>query len=71
MRHQDVAIIIPSRLSSTRLKQKPLQLIGSITLIERVFKQVNQAGLEHTYVATDSEDSKRYYKSRRKSNIHR
>ncbi|XLM33687.1 MAG: 3-deoxy-manno-octulosonate cytidylyltransferase [Rickettsia africae] len=56
MRHQDVAIIIPSRLSSTRLKQKPLQLIGSITLIERVFTQVNQAGLEHTYVATDSEE---------------
>lgn len=56
MQHQDVAIIIPSRLSSTRLKQKPLQLIGSITLIERVFKQVIQAGLEHTYVATDSEE---------------
>ncbi|WP_147142506.1 3-deoxy-manno-octulosonate cytidylyltransferase [Rickettsia asiatica] len=56
MQHQDVAIIIPSRLSSTRLKQKPLQLIGSITLIERVFKQVNQANLEHTYVATDSEE---------------
>ncbi|WP_064428810.1 3-deoxy-manno-octulosonate cytidylyltransferase [Rickettsia sp. Tenjiku01] len=56
MRHQDVAIIIPSRLNSTRLKQKPLQLIGSITLIERVFTQVNQAGLEHTYVATDSEE---------------
>ncbi|WP_341787715.1 3-deoxy-manno-octulosonate cytidylyltransferase [Rickettsia endosymbiont of Cantharis rufa] len=56
MRHQDVAIIIPSRLSSTRLKQKPLQLIGSITLIERVFKQVIQADFEHTYVATDSEE---------------
>ncbi|HJD59188.1 MAG TPA: 3-deoxy-manno-octulosonate cytidylyltransferase [Rickettsia endosymbiont of Omalisus fontisbellaquei] len=56
MQHQDVAIIIPSRLSSTRLKQKPLQLIGSITLIERVFKQVNQTNLEHTYVATDSEE---------------
>jgi len=56
MKHSDVAIVIPSRLSSTRLKHKPLQLIGSSTLIERVFKQVNQTGLKHIYVATDSEE---------------
>lgn len=56
MKHQDVAIIIPSRLSSTRLTCKPLQLIGSSTLIERVFKQVNQTNLEHIYVATDSQE---------------
>lgn len=56
MRHSDVAVIIPSRLSSTRLKHKPLQLIGLSTLIERVFKQVNQTNLEHIYVATDSEE---------------
>ncbi|ABE05069.1 3-deoxy-manno-octulosonate cytidylyltransferase [Rickettsia bellii] len=56
MKHQDVAIIIPSRLSSTRLTRKPLQLIGSSTLIERVFKQVNQTNLEHIYVATDSQE---------------
>ncbi|HJD55827.1 MAG TPA: 3-deoxy-manno-octulosonate cytidylyltransferase [Rickettsia endosymbiont of Pyrocoelia pectoralis] len=56
MQHSDVAIIIPSRLNSTRLKQKSLQLIGSSTLIERVFKQVNQTDLEHVYVATDSEE---------------
>ncbi|HJD67209.1 MAG TPA: 3-deoxy-manno-octulosonate cytidylyltransferase [Rickettsia endosymbiont of Bembidion lapponicum] len=56
MHHQDVAVIIPSRLSSSRLKQKPLQLIGSFTLIERVFKQVNQTNLEHIYVATDSQE---------------
>ncbi|AAU03847.1 3-deoxy-manno-octulosonate cytidylyltransferase [Rickettsia typhi] len=56
MKNQNVAIIIPSRLNSTRLIQKPLQLIGSITLIERVFKQVNKANIQHTYVATDSEE---------------
>ncbi|AGJ01979.1 3-deoxy-manno-octulosonate cytidylyltransferase [Rickettsia prowazekii] len=56
MKNQDVAIIIPSRLNSTRLIQKPLQLIGSITLIERVFQQVNKANIHHTYVATDSEE---------------
>ncbi len=56
MHHQDVAVIIPSRLSSTRLKRKPLQLIGSSTLIERVFKQVNHTNLEHIYVATDSQE---------------
>ncbi|WP_419235420.1 3-deoxy-manno-octulosonate cytidylyltransferase [Rickettsia endosymbiont of Nabis limbatus] len=56
MHHQDVAVIIPSRLSSTRLTRKPLQLIGSSTLIERVFKQVNQTNLKHIYVATDSQE---------------
>ncbi|WP_347938701.1 3-deoxy-manno-octulosonate cytidylyltransferase [Rickettsia oklahomensis] len=62
MKHSDVAVIIPSRLSSTRLTQKPLQLIDSITLIERVFKQVNQVNLEHIYVATDSEEIARIIK---------
>lgn len=56
MNHQDVAVIIPSRLGSSRLKQKPLQLIGSSTIIERVFRQVNQTNLENIYVATDSEE---------------
>jgi 3-deoxy-manno-octulosonate cytidylyltransferase (CMP-KDO synthetase) len=56
MQHSDVAIIIPSRLGSTRLDKKPLQLIGSSSIIERVFTQVKQTNLEHIYVATDSEE---------------
>lgn len=55
MSHSDVAIIIPSRLGSTRLKEKPLQLIGSLSIIERVFNNAKQTKLEHIYVTTDSE----------------
>lgn len=55
MPHSDVAIIIPSRLGSTRLAEKPLKLIGSLSIIERVFTNVKQTNLEHIYVTTDSE----------------
>jgi 3-deoxy-manno-octulosonate cytidylyltransferase (CMP-KDO synthetase) len=56
MEHCDVAIIIPSRLGSTRLARKPLRLIGSSTIIERVFNQVRRTNLQHIYVSTDSEE---------------
>ncbi|WP_341790485.1 3-deoxy-manno-octulosonate cytidylyltransferase [Rickettsia endosymbiont of Polydrusus tereticollis] len=55
MPHSDVAIIIPSRLGSTRLAEKPLKLIGSLSIIERVFTNVTRTNLEHIYVTTDSE----------------
>lgn len=56
MQHSDVAVIIPSRLGSTRLAKKPLRLIGSLSIIERVFTNVAQTNLEHIYVATDSQE---------------
>jgi 3-deoxy-manno-octulosonate cytidylyltransferase (CMP-KDO synthetase) len=47
-------ILIPSRIGSTRLKNKPLLDINGLTLIERVFK--NSADISNdTYIATDSE----------------
>ncbi|MCC8483165.1 MAG: 3-deoxy-manno-octulosonate cytidylyltransferase [Rickettsia endosymbiont of Labidopullus appendiculatus] len=52
--HSDVAIIIPSRLDSVRLPKKPLQLIGELSIIERVLKQVHLTKLKNIYVATDS-----------------
>ena len=52
--NEDVAIIIPSRLGSQRLHQKPLQKIADLTMIEHMIKQVKQVGLEHSYIATDS-----------------
>ena len=52
--HSDVAVIIPSRLGSERLYQKPLQLIGPYTMIEHVVHQIKSTGLENIYVATDS-----------------
>ena len=47
-------ILIPSRIGSTRLKNKPLLDINGLTLIERVFK--NSVDISNdTYIATDSE----------------
>lgn len=53
--HSDVAIIIPSRLDSLRLPKKPLQLIGELSIIEHVLRQVHLTKLKNVYVATDSE----------------
>lgn len=52
--NDDFYIIIPSRIGSTRLKNKPLiNLIGE-TLIQRVFKNAAEIST-NTFVATDSE----------------
>ena len=51
------AIIIPSRLGSTRLARKPLQQIAGISLVERVFRGCAKAdGIDFIAVATDSEE---------------
>lgn len=48
--------IIPARLQSTRLPEKPLQDLGGAPLIVRVFEQVRAAtGLRDVWVATDHE----------------
>ncbi|MGI4776048.1 MAG: 3-deoxy-manno-octulosonate cytidylyltransferase [Janthinobacterium lividum] len=52
--YEDVAIIIPSRLGSQRLYQKPLQLIGHQTMIEWMIERVKKTGIENIFVATDS-----------------
>lgn len=49
--------IIPARYASTRFPGKPLALIGGISMIERVYRQVNKV-LEDVIVATD--DSRIY-----------
>ncbi len=54
--HSDVAIIIPSRLESVRLRKKPLQTIGNLSMIEHVLRQVQSTGLKNIFVATDSND---------------
>jgi 3-deoxy-manno-octulosonate cytidylyltransferase (CMP-KDO synthetase) len=53
--HDDVAVIIPSRLGSTRVLQKPLAKIGDLTMIEHVLHSVGKTNLKHIYVATDSD----------------
>ncbi len=48
-------VIIPARLGSTRLPEKPLIKIGDISMIARVATQVIKSGLDNIYIATDSE----------------
>ena len=46
--------IIPARYASTRFPGKPLAMLGGITMIERVYRQVSKA-LDHVVVATDDD----------------
>jgi 3-deoxy-manno-octulosonate cytidylyltransferase (CMP-KDO synthetase) len=52
--NSDTIIIIPSRLGSTRLKEKPLANIGEYSLIQRVVMQAQLTKIP-VYVATDSD----------------
>ena len=47
--------IIPARYASTRFPGKPLVDIGGQTMIERVYRQVQQARVQEVVVATDDE----------------
>ena len=53
MKENKILIIIPARLSSTRLPNKPLADIFGKTMIERVYLQALKAGLGEVYVACD------------------
>ncbi|MBT4188325.1 MAG: 3-deoxy-manno-octulosonate cytidylyltransferase, partial [Gemmatimonadales bacterium] len=49
--------IVPARLASTRLPNKPLYPILGKPLIEWVWRRIeNMSVLDHAVVATDSED---------------
>lgn len=49
-----IAAIIPSRYQSTRFEGKPLALISGTTMIERVYRRVEQCGkFSRVIVATD------------------
>ena len=54
MKFKDYIILIPSRLGSTRLKNKPLVKINGEPLIVHVFKSVQKSKIP-ILVATDSE----------------
>ncbi len=47
-------IIIPSRIGSTRLPEKPLQMIGEYTMIEHVVHKALESECGEVFVATDS-----------------
>ncbi len=46
--------IIPARYASTRFPAKPLAMLGGMTVIERVYRQVSQL-MDDVVVATDDE----------------
>ena len=51
----NTAIIIPSRLGSTRLPEKPLKMIGNMTMIEHVTMRALESNSGDVFVATDSD----------------
>lgn len=60
--NSNFAILIPARIGSTRLKNKPLIDIKGMSLIERVFKN-SITITENTYIATDSQKVFRHVQS--------
>ena len=49
-------VIIPSRLSATRLPGKPLLKINGISIISHVFKKAEQANIGDVIVATEDQE---------------
>jgi 3-deoxy-manno-octulosonate cytidylyltransferase (CMP-KDO synthetase) len=54
--YSDAVVIIPARIASTRLENKPLQRIGNKTMIEHVVSRVSRMAVAGVFVATDSEE---------------
>ena len=49
-------IIIPSRLSATRLPNKPLLKINNFSIIQHVYKRAKESAVGKVYVATGDKE---------------
>ena len=49
-------ILIPSRLSASRLPRKPLLKINGVSIISHVFKKAKEADIGEVYVATEDKE---------------
>ena len=50
----DFSVLIPARLASTRLPDKPLADIAGLPMVVRVARQAQQSGAARVVGATDS-----------------
>ncbi len=53
---QKILTIIPARLASTRLPNKPLAKIHGKSMIQRVYEQAKKANLGEVFIACDGEE---------------
>ena len=49
-------ILIPSRMSATRLPGKPLLKINNLSIISHVFKKAEEANIGEVVVATEDKE---------------
>ena len=49
-------ILIPSRLSATRMPGKPLLKINGVSIISHVYKKAKEADIGEVYVATEDKE---------------
>ena len=49
-------VIIPSRLSATRLPGKPLLKINGLSIISHVFKKAEEANIGEVFIATEDQE---------------
>lgn len=56
MSNDNFIVVIPARMHSTRLPQKPLKDIAGLTMIERVYRQAQKSLAAKIVVATDHKD---------------
>ena len=49
-------VLIPSRLSATRLPRKPLLKLNGLSIISSVFKKAKEADIGEVYVATEDKE---------------
>ena len=53
---QKTLILIPSRLSATRLPGKPLLKINNLSIISHVLKKAEESKIGEVYVAAEDEE---------------
>lgn len=56
MHHHDTLVIIPARMASTRLPNKPLADIAGIPMIAHVWQRAVEAGVGEVLVACDAQE---------------